>query len=265
MKLDAPVSVKKLLGDIVTGFSKSLGKNLVGIYLHGSLAMGCFNPDSSDIDILIIVENSLSLKTKRDLGKSLLGLLKNNPQKIDLSILLLESLKKFKHPTPFEFHFSDEHKAAFLNETINLRTRKKDPDLAAHLVITKKHGIVLLGKPIKDLFLDIPDKDYLDSIARDSKWSYNNIKDGPDRGKCGVPSYAVLNFCRVLAFTRARLVLSKINGAEWAIENLPSKYHPIIKEALNEYSKNGSSKKVNCRLLKQFAEYSYQEIAKAKI
>ena len=35
--------------------SKSvLGKNLIGIYLHGSLVFGCFNPKKSDIDLILV-------------------------------------------------------------------------------------------------------------------------------------------------------------------------------------------------------------------
>ncbi|WP_090512733.1 nucleotidyltransferase domain-containing protein [Paenibacillus sp. cl6col] len=36
-----------------------LSQSLVGIYLHGSMAMGCFTPQQSDIDILTIVKDEL--------------------------------------------------------------------------------------------------------------------------------------------------------------------------------------------------------------
>ena len=39
---------------------KILGDNLTGIYLHGSAAMGCFNPKESDIDLLVVVKDALS-------------------------------------------------------------------------------------------------------------------------------------------------------------------------------------------------------------
>ena len=40
-----------VLDQAVDLFKEELGDNLVGIYLHGSLAMGRFNPDTSDIDL----------------------------------------------------------------------------------------------------------------------------------------------------------------------------------------------------------------------
>ena len=45
--------------EVLDAFTKRsvdiLQENLVGIYLHGSAAMGCFNPRSSDIDLIIVV------------------------------------------------------------------------------------------------------------------------------------------------------------------------------------------------------------------
>ena len=36
-----------------------LGGRLVGVYLHGSAAMGCFNEQKSDIDLLTVVKDAV--------------------------------------------------------------------------------------------------------------------------------------------------------------------------------------------------------------
>ena len=41
-----------ILAGIVDQSRKIFGEELTGIYLHGSMAMGCFNPDKSDIDLI---------------------------------------------------------------------------------------------------------------------------------------------------------------------------------------------------------------------
>ncbi|WP_245585925.1 nucleotidyltransferase domain-containing protein [Paenibacillus pinihumi] len=41
-------------------FRVELGSNLAGIYVHGSVAMGCFNPEKSDLDLLVVVYKKLS-------------------------------------------------------------------------------------------------------------------------------------------------------------------------------------------------------------
>ena len=43
---------------------KILAENLVGIYLHGSAVMGCFNSKKSDIDLLVVVKETPSDEEK---------------------------------------------------------------------------------------------------------------------------------------------------------------------------------------------------------
>ena len=42
--------LKELLDDFILNSKNILYDNLIGIYLHGSLAMGCYNEKKSDID-----------------------------------------------------------------------------------------------------------------------------------------------------------------------------------------------------------------------
>ena len=42
-----------------------LKDNLVGIYLHGSAVMGCFNPDMSDLDRIVVVREPVTDADKR--------------------------------------------------------------------------------------------------------------------------------------------------------------------------------------------------------
>ena len=44
-----------------------------------------------------------------------------------------------------------------------------------------------------------------------------------------------MNLARVLAFKKDGLVLSKLEGGKWALENIPAVYHAIVKAALAEY------------------------------
>jgi streptomycin 3"-adenylyltransferase len=53
---ETPRSVDEQVDRLVAGFRDILGDNLHGIYLHGSLALGCFNPARSDIDVLVVVD-----------------------------------------------------------------------------------------------------------------------------------------------------------------------------------------------------------------
>lgn len=51
-----------------------LSQSLVGIYLHGSLAMGCFTPQQSDIDLLVIVKEKLPKDTYKIIAREIIRL-----------------------------------------------------------------------------------------------------------------------------------------------------------------------------------------------
>ena len=56
---------ENILTRFVESARETIGENLLGVYLHGSAAMGCFNPKSSDLDLLVGVKEALDDSTKR--------------------------------------------------------------------------------------------------------------------------------------------------------------------------------------------------------
>ena len=72
--------------------------------------------------------------------------------------------------------------------------------------------------------------------------------------------YITLNLCRVLAYKRESLILSKQEGGEWAMNALPvSEYQKIISDALKEY-KAGEVMSIDRAIVVEFAEYMLKEI-----
>lgn len=252
-----PTPIQELLNQIKEGYKAILTDNLIGIYVHGSIAMNCFNPDSSDVDFLVIVKDKLDTDTKKKIIKLLLGLSEFTPtNRIEMSVVRQDALKNFEYPTPFELHYSIEWKQDYEAGKIDYTKEDKDPDLAAYLVIIKERGMCLTGKSISKVFFEVPKKYYLKSIIRDSEWSLSNILKGPDVGTCAVPVYGVLNLCRVFAFIDGGIITSKSEGGRWGLKNLPQEYKSIIQQALNKYTRSGAVKEVDAYLLKEFANYS---------
>ncbi|MHB8576550.1 MAG: nucleotidyltransferase domain-containing protein, partial [Dehalococcoidia bacterium] len=103
---DAPAGVRAQVAGLIDAAGALLGSSFSGAYLHGSLAMGCFNPARSDIDLLIVSERSLLRDTKLGLVQSLLdrsGL----PAPIEISFLSNADLHPWRYPTPYQLHFSE--------------------------------------------------------------------------------------------------------------------------------------------------------------
>ncbi len=103
------------LDRIVHLFKDELSESLIGIYLHGSLAMGCFNPFQSDIDLLIIVKDKHSVETYKRIVRELLQIEEEMKvmKGIELSVVLESHVVDFIFPTPFEFHYSAFHKEKY--------------------------------------------------------------------------------------------------------------------------------------------------------
>ena len=102
--------ISGLINDFTEMSRKILGDNLKGIYLHGSAAMGCFNPEKSDLDLLLVVEHPVAKEDKRKFMEAVVRLNEEAPPKgMELSVVLQENCRPFVYPTPFELHFSNMH------------------------------------------------------------------------------------------------------------------------------------------------------------
>lgn len=231
-----------------------LGDNLEGIYLHGSAAMGCFNEKRSDIDLLIVVDTAVSPDIKRQYMDMVMGMNCLAPDKgIEFSIVKKEVCKPFIYPTPFELHFSIEHLEWYQTDPCDYINRMNgvDRDLAAHCTVIYHRGICVYGKAIPDIFAPVDAKFYWDSI-------WNDIENAEEEIQFK-PTYMILNLCRVLAYRQDMLILSKQEGGNWGLANVPSKFHGLISQALEEY-RSGTSLPWDELAMQEYAAYMLGQI-----
>lgn len=209
-----------------------LGDNLTGVYLHGSMAMGCFLYGKNDIDLLTVVEENPSRAVKREYMDMVMALHRLMPGKgIEMSMVLAQTCRSFVYPTPFLLHFSQRHADWYLSDPDGYveRMNGTDKDLAAHFTVISHRGKVLWGEPINTLFAPVDSCFFLDSIWEDVREAREEIWENP--------VYITLNLCRVLAFRREGLILSKREGGQWALAQMPdSPYAPLIHSALEAYN-----------------------------
>ena len=219
-----------MINGFVEKSKRILQDNLVGIYLHGSAAMGCFNPEKSDIDFIIVVGRPLSDPIKKAYMETVVECNALGPAKgIEMSVVLRNVCNPFVYPTPFELHFSMAHLTWYKRDSDDYIRKMNgvDKDLAAHFTVINKRGICLYGLPVKEVFEEVPVNDYMDSLWEDISGARENITKNT--------MYLTLNLARVLAYKEEGRVLSKKEGGEWAVNNLPVQYKPLITDALAEY------------------------------
>ncbi len=247
------MEVNQLLGKAVSLFTQELRTNLTGIYLHGSLAMGCFTKGKSDVDLLIVVKEKISEKTKRSLIQAAIRLEEQwKAYSLEWSIILQTEVMKPSHPGHFLLHYSAFHKPHYLNDPDYKCEEGRDPDLTAHLMVTYERGRCLSGFPIRELFNQPEGADYFQAIYYDIHNADEHITENP--------VYYVLNLCRVYQYALTKIVSSKKEGGEWGLTFLPAEYHDLLHLALKKYEGEGQGEKMPDHLLKKFAGFMIREI-----
>lgn len=245
---------KTIMGLISKKYKEILNDNLVGIYLHGSIALNCFNWEKSDIDFIVVINERLSQETKLQLLQVLEDLRLEAPKKgLEMSVVLKEYCVSFKYPTPYELHYSNQWLEKYLENPLFLcgEEIKTDKDLAAHFTIIRHVGIALYGQSIEEVFRKVPKENYIDSIKGDIEDAKIEIMDNS--------MYIVLNLCRVLAYIKEDLIISKEQGALWGLENLPKEYSNILKDALNSY-RTDIIMNINKNEARSFCDYMLDKI-----
>lgn len=245
-----PVHIQ--INNLVATFQQMLSNDLIGIYLHGSLAMGCFNPRHSDIDLLVVTRNSMTIETKRDVAQYLL---KSSlaPAPIEISFLVQKDIHPFLHPLPYDLHYSESWRDRYIRALADGTwhtwndEKKADNDLAAHITIMRARGICLSGKPIQEVFPSVPPALYAASILGDF--------DDANAERQRMPVYFTLNACRVLAYLREGHIYSKDEGGAWGLQKLPTKLHGVVQQALETYRGNLMDAPFDETALTQFAHY----------
>lgn len=252
-----PGAIRQQVEGLTADLAAILGPALCGVYLHGSLAMRCFNPERSDIDLLVVTRERMDTAMKRGVGEALLRW-SNAPRPIEISFLAQAHLDPWQYPPPFDLHYSEEWRGLYER---HLRTgewnewsmsARRDPDLAAHIAITNARGVSIHGLPIRDVFPVVPPVDYLASILYDVEEAPHVIEENP--------VYAVLNLCRVRRYLHDGAIGSKDEGGAWAEGVLDTRHAAIVSKALVAYRETGGGINAAPESLAAFANEMLEEI-----
>lgn len=218
-----------------------VGDDLVGVYLHGSLALGCFNPALSDLDLLVVTARALTPEQRQALGPVLSG-----SGRIEISFVAAPSLRPWRHPAPYDLHFSS--KAGLVGPG-------EDEDLAAHFTVAREAGVALLGPAPADVLPEVPWEDYEDSLRRDLAWSQEH----------GTELYAVLSPARIWATLTDHAVYSKASGAAWALERAPEEFRSLLERALEAYRAGDRQPAFDRKETRRFADYVTDQLRPSRL
>ncbi len=227
---NAPTSLRDDVMICVETLSHSLRADLTGIYLHGSLAHGCFNPSRSDINLLVVIRQGL---TEPTLWEAIRLMIRHSgkPHPYTLTIVKEASLFPWRYPVPFEFYYA-EGVRAFYESMLTEGQQKRNPhavhhDLALHIASVKRRGISLAGQEIEFTFPVIPRYDFVDALMREVRHAHENVMFDP--------VLTILTLCRAYYFLAEGAISSKDESAVWVLKSLKADFRPVVSHILSYY------------------------------
>ena len=153
--------------------------------------------------------------------------LHNAPCPIELSVLTQDGL--VQTPPVCTFHFSSmwaPRYAAHDETNPLLHADFPDGDIPPYYRVARQSGICLYGSVAVDLLPEVSDEAFFDAICCDlDDYSFD-----------AYDSFAsnVLTLPRILSFAQTHTILTKLQAAQWAIQQFPQ-YESLLTRAVAEY------------------------------
>lgn len=217
--LDAEVS--RLLSRLTQDIQHQLGDSLVGLYLHGSLVTGDFDPERSDLDLLAVLTTDPDKQDARRLREMHARLVKDFPawqDRVEVEYVSLAALGTFRTQSHLMVRIS--------------------PGEPLHLVEATRHyllnwymarqGVTLLGPPAGEVIPDIPLAEFVQGVREHAgAWKMWVTEMRHPGGQ----AYAVLTLCRALHTSLHGEQVSKKRAAREVQPLLPG-WTPLIEWAV---------------------------------
>ena len=199
----------------------------LGMYIHGSLALDDFNPESSDIDFLVVTASDLSEKTILTLSNMHTCIINSNPKwarKLEGSYVPQDILKQQYPPiTPRPYINGDK---------FCLSNYGGEWILERHVL--REHGIVIAGPPIQNLIDPIhPNEIRQATLQILNEWWLPMFQDTSRLKSDEYQAYAILTMCRILFTLKHGAIVSKPKAAAWARKKFNGQWVELIEKALS--------------------------------
>ena len=244
-----PKQLSLLLKNLTTGLPMILGRDLVGIYLHGSVTQRSFNPKRSDVDCIVLTRRELSDIQFKKIGAWLDRTAASNPWTTRLQMLFL-----IKNEV-----LTMNSKACLYQFGIFKRSGSDGNPII--WMETMETGVVLFG-PRPESFVPAITREILfQALERELDYLRAEItnRESEWRNVTSYRAYAVLTVCRILYSFRKGTIVSKQRAAKWAIKFLPKEWNEIVLQALG-ISYGQRSAPISLSRIRRFVDFTGERL-----
>lgn len=208
---------------LATGIRATLGEELIGLYLYGSLVFGDFDPDVSDLDLTAILEHDpteADLPPLRTMHDEIAASFPHWSGRIEVQYISRDALRTFREQRKWMVNISP-------GEPIHMRDTGIDWLINWYLIT--HHGVTIAGPDPRTVIPPISHTEFVASARDQAQAWMDRIDDIADSQS---QSYATLTLSRALYTHRTGEHVSKANAAAWVARELPE-WAPMLQNALD--------------------------------
>ncbi|MGC9541773.1 aminoglycoside adenylyltransferase family protein [Streptomyces sp. UG1] len=198
----------------------TLGTAILGIYLHGSAALGGLRPHS-DIDVLVVVRERMSPDQRRALVRELMEVSGGGSRPVELIVVVQDDVRPWRYPPTCEFLYGEWLRDEY--ERGVLPAREPSPDLAPLLTMVLSANAPLYGPPPADLLDPVPHADLRRAIVAAVPELLAELESDTRN--------VLLTLARIWVTLATGTVRSKDAAADWALARLPAEHRPVLAHA----------------------------------
>jgi hypothetical protein len=212
------------LSILLEEISNILGKDFLGMYLHGSLALKDFVPERSDLDIVIVLQDELSKDQLMSINIMHEKLILDNipySDRMECTYIPVNSLKKYSQDKAY-FHCLHVGGNFYIDGFGIIEKH-----------VLREKGIVIRGSDPKTFIKPVNEKDLKNAANESLKvWWLPKLKDHALLMNDDYQVYAILTMCRAFYTIKTGEITSKSKAANFVINDMANKYSFLITEAL---------------------------------
>jgi hypothetical protein len=218
--------VNAVLHMLLTDAQSVLGDHFIGLYLYGSLASGDFNPQTSDIDFVVVTDTDLSEKLIHDLEALHVRLWSSGLRwaaTLEGAYMPLHTLRCYDPnaapcPTINEGRF-------YLD--------RQGSDWIIQRYILREYGAAICGPSLKSSIDPVAPDDLRRAVAGVLHEWWQPMLDDPSwiRNR-EYEAFATLTMCLALYALEYGDIVSKPVAARWALQTLDGRWAELIDRAL---------------------------------
>ena len=208
-------NVQSYLDEALSTLQVHVGADLIGAYLHGSLAMSAFEPGRSDIDILAVCATPLHRERRQLLGEALAAI-PTSPSggNLEFSLVTKAAVRAGSADPSFEVHVNT-HEEPFV---VDGSDHPGDRDLVIHFAMARARGRALTGPEPGEIFLETDRDSLIQAFLGDMQWAKRQgagAWEGHPMPEVASMAYQVLNAARCWRYLESGELGSKVEGAAW--------------------------------------------------